>query len=107
MELFTNFVIESIPQVEFAHTYETDNYAFSFPIREDFLEISYFEESDATLESENGKKVHIPSNSIYFHYSLNCWTCDKLTRTGVIEKLFCHFIVHARRAIIIKYRYKM
>lgn len=70
MELFTNFVIETIPQVEFAHTYETDNYALSFPIREDFLELSYFEESDAILESENGKKVHIPSNSIYFHYYL-------------------------------------
>lgn len=70
MELPTNFIIESIPQVKFAHTYETDNYAFSFQKRNDFLEISYFEESDAILESESGKKVHIPSNSIYFHYYL-------------------------------------
>ena len=70
MELPTNFIIESIPQLKFAHTYETDNYAFSFQKRNDFLEISYFEESDAILESESGKRVHIPSNSIYFHYYL-------------------------------------
>ncbi len=68
MEAPIKFAVESIPQAEFAHSYETDNYAVSFPKRDNFLEISYFEESDAILESESGKTLHLLSNSIYFHF---------------------------------------
>ena len=54
--------IKSIPSIEFAHEYATDNYDISFSVNENFMEISYLIEGDTICCRGNKQKI-IPAGS--------------------------------------------
>lgn len=46
-----------LPTVRFAHSYETEHYCLRFPVRRDFLEISFLEKGDIVREEKGGRKT--------------------------------------------------
>lgn len=65
--MFNKIVLKSIPEIRFAHSYETLSYDISFETKENIIEISYIELGDVEKTGEETEYCKAPYVSVNFY----------------------------------------